>query len=131
MAQSLENQFNQNGSRLGYPNNPAQPVAPGTSLQPGIRTSTLHDLYSYDGDPLASDVSPRFENANGFTGMASLPEPSKLQAFTGPKNDLASGAGAEQYNNQKTYDDFILNQGSKDGRKAANRFQGSGDSFLR
>ena len=130
MAQSLENKFKGGGSRLGYPNNPAQPMVPGTSLQPGVRTSTLHDLYSYDGDPLASDVAPRYPNVKK-EGLAKLPEPTQLQAFTGPQNDLASLAGAEQYNNQKTYDDFILNQGSKDGAAAANRFQGTGDAFLR
>ena len=128
MAQSLENQFNQNGSRLGYPNNPAQPIAPGTSLQSGLRTSTLHDLYSYDGNPLASDVDPRFANVNKKSGVAPLPEPTQLQAFTGPKNDLASGAGFTQYNNQKTYDDHILNQGATDG---VDRLTGRGDAFLR
>ena len=129
MAKSLENRFNQDGSNLGYPNNPAQPRVVGSSLVSGIRQSSLHDLYSYDGDPLASDVAPRFDNTRE-EGIAELPSPTRLQAFTGPKNDLASGAGFEQYNNQQTYDDFILNQGSKDGAAAANRFQGTGIAFL-
>ena len=129
MGQSLENQFNQNGSRLGYPNNPAQPEVPGSSLQPGVRSSTLHDLYSYDGDP--NFPTPTYANTGELNRYPGTVSPTQLQAFTGPKNDLASGAGAEQYNNQKTYDDFILNQGSKDGKKAADRFQGTGDSFLR
>lgn len=114
MAQSLENQFNQNGSRLGYPNNPAQPEVPGSSLQPGVRSSTLHDLYSYDGDPLASDVAPRYSNVS-TNGLAQLPNPTQLQAFTGPKNEQASSAGFTQYNNQKTYDDHILAQGATGG----------------
>ena len=129
MAQSLENKFKGGGSRLGYPNNPTQPIPTGV-VSVHDRLSSLHDLYSYDGDPLASDVAPRYPNVKK-DGLAKLPEPTQLQAFTGPQNDLASLAGAEQYNNQKTYDDFILNQGSKDGALAANRFQGTGDTFLR
>jgi|TARA_R110002012_G_C11657047_1_gene611830 hypothetical protein len=128
MGQSLENKFNSNGSRLGYPNNPSQPNAALSGPSVEAQLSTLHDLYSYDGNPLASDVDPRFANVNKKSGVAPLPEPTQLQAFTGPKNDLASGAGFTQYNNQKTYDDHILNQGATDG---VDRLTGRGDAFLR
>ena len=98
MAQSLENKFKGGGSVLGYPNNPVQPVG-----------STIHNLYSYDGNPPANVAAPRFEN----TGENNpLPSPTQLQAFTGPQNTLASAAGFRNYNNQSTYDDFVLSQGA-------------------
>ena len=130
MAQSLENKYESGGSRLGYPNNPSQAVPALSGPSTRDMQSTLHDLYSYDGNPLASDVN-QYENVNNKMGTAPLPEPTRLPPFTGPKNDLASGAGFTQYNNQSTYDDFILAQGSKDGKAAANRFQGTGETFLR
>jgi|TARA_R110002020_G_scaffold23039_2_gene77192 hypothetical protein len=128
MAQSLENRFEGQGSRLGYPNNPSQPIATGV-VSVRDRLSSLHDLYSYDGDPPASDVAPIYSNTR-LEGVTALPEPTQLQAFTGPQNTGATAAGFETYNNQQTYDDFILAQGSNDGRLAANRFQGTGDAFL-
>ena len=134
MAQSLENRFEiGRGSRLGYPNNPSQPIATSPSLaNPNIATSTLHDLYSYDGNPSAATVERvRFTNFNGAKGNNALPQPTELQAFTGPQNTGAAAAGFRNYNNQSTYDDFILAQGGQDGALAANRFQGRGDSLLR
>tara|TARA_R110002060_G_scaffold29968_4_gene40432 strand:- start:1829 stop:2170 length:342 start_codon:yes stop_codon:yes gene_type:complete len=111
MAQSLENKFKGNGSILGYPNNPAQPVPALTGPSPQAVGSTIHDLYSYDGNPPADVAAPRFEN----TGENNpLPSPTQLQAFTGPQNTLASAAGFRSYNNQSTYDDFVLAQGGID-----------------
>ena len=109
MAQSLENKFESAGSILGYPNNPAQPIATQSGPSAAAKTSTIHDLYSYDGNPPANVAAPRFEN----TGTSQpLPEPTRLQQFTGPRNDLAAGAGFNQYNSETTYDSFILAQGA-------------------
>jgi len=128
MAQSLENKFKKGGSVLGYPNNPAQPVPALSGPSTADMQSTMHDLYSYDGNPPESVAAPRYEN----TGKNDpLPSPTQLQAFTGPKNTGAQAAGFRNYNNQSTYDDFILSQGGEDGEAAANRFQGNGESFLR
>ena len=127
MAQSLENKYNAGGSRLGYPNNPSQKVATGVGPTPQAVGSTIHNQYSYDGNPIAADAAPRFENAGP---MRPLPEPTQLQAFTGPQNTRSAAAGAKNYNNQSTYDDFILAQGGKDGAVAAARFQGEGSTFL-
>jgi len=123
MAQSLRNKFDSEGSRLGYPISPAspQPMAPSPSLP-----STMHNQYSLNKNPLETSVSPRYDNT-GTT--VSYPSPTKLQPFGGPANNLAAGAGFEVYNNQQTYDDFILNQGAG-GALAAARFQGTGDAFL-
>jgi len=129
MAQSLENKFKSGGSVLGYPNNPTQPIPTGV-VSVHDRLSSLHDLYSYDGAPPASDVSPIFPNTR-LEGVTQLPEPTQLQAFTGPQNTGAAAAGFETYNNQQTYDDFILNQGSQDGGPAASRFEGRGEAFIR
>ena len=112
MAQSLENKFESNGSVLGYPNNPAQPVSTPGGIGAAVKSSTMHDLYSYDGNPIAGDVSPRFDNAGGASGNVSLPSPTGLQPFTGPQNGVAAGAGFNTYNNNSTYDSFILGQGA-------------------
>ena len=98
---SLENRFNSDGSRLGYPISPSDPQGIASALD----GSTMHDQYSYDGNPNSSDVTPR-------RGTTPLPSSTKLQAFNGPKNDVASGAGFNQYNSETTYDDYILDQGS-------------------
>ena len=128
MAQSLENKFERGGgSRLGYPNNPAQPIATGNGPSAEAMNSTLHDLYSYDGNPIAADVAPRYEN---YGKVVALPSPTSLQAFKGPQNIGANAAGFQTYNNQRTYDSFILNQGAKDGAEAAGRFQGAGNQFI-
>jgi len=125
MAQSLENKFKGNGSVLGYPNNPAQPVPALTGPSPQAVGSTIHNLYSYDGNPPENVAAPRYEN----TGKNDpLPSPTQLQAFTGPQNTLASAAGFRNYNNQSTYDDFVLAQGATDG---VDRLEGSGEAFLR
>jgi hypothetical protein len=111
MAQSLENKFNSGGSVLGYPNNPSQPTPEGTGPSPQAVGSTIHNLYSYDGNPPADVAAPRFEN----TGEnIPLPSPTQLQAFTGPQNTGAAAAGFRNYNNQSTYDDFVLAQGGID-----------------
>ena len=44
MAQSLENKFESAGSILGYPNNPAQPIATQSGPSAAAKTSTIHDL---------------------------------------------------------------------------------------
>ena len=125
MAQSLENKFKKGGSVLGYPNNPAQPVPALSGPSTADMQSTMHDLYSYDGNPPENVAAPRYEN----TGKNDpLPSPTQLQAFTGPQNTLASAAGFRNYNNQSTYDDFVLSQGATDG---VDRLEGSGDAFLR
>jgi|TARA_R110000782_G_scaffold248566_1_gene335546 hypothetical protein len=111
MAQSLENKFLTNGSGLGFPNNPTQPIPAGVGPSPAAKGSTLHDLYSYDGNPNSSKVDPRFINTSK-TGVASLPAPTGLQVFTGPSNLLAAGAGFNQYSSLSTYDTFILGQGA-------------------
>ena len=108
MAQSLENKFDKNGSVLGFPNNPSQPVAQLSGPSTADMKSTLHDLYSYDGNPISSDVSPRYGNVGN---PVALPSPTKLQAFTGPQNGVAAGAGFNTYNSENTYDTFILGQG--------------------
>ena len=129
MAQSLENRFKTGGgSRLGYPNNPVQPVAAGVGPSAEALASTIHDLYSYDGNPIAADVAPRYENVGP---PKPLPSPTELQVFTGPQNTGAAAAGFRNYNNQSTYDDFVLAQGGTDGLPASSRFQGTGDTFLR
>ena len=127
MAQSLRNKFLSNGSRLGYPNNPAQPQETGIGPSSADRLSTLHDLYSYDGTP---DVpGPRFPNSTR-KGVGPLPSPTDLQAFTGPSNLLAAGAGFNQYNNRSTYDSFVLAQGA--GVEGfVDRIDSSGNTFLR
>ena len=56
MAQSLENKFLTNGSGLGFPNNPTQPIPAGVGPSPAAKGSTLHDLYSYDGNPNSSKL---------------------------------------------------------------------------
>ena len=124
MAQSLRNKYESNGSVLGYPNNPSQPINTGIGPSAAAKGSTLHDLYSYDGNPKSPSVSPRFINTSR-TGLADLPSPTKLQAFTGPSNLLAAGAGFNQYNNQNTYDSFLLGQGAID------RIDSSGNTLLR
>lgn len=123
MAQSLRNKFDSEGSRLGYPISPAspQPMAPSPSLP-----STMHNQYSLNMDPAEILVSPRYDNT-GTT--VPYPQPTKLKPLGGPSNNLAAAAGFEVYNNQQTYDDFILNQGAG-GALAAARFQGTGDTFL-
>ncbi len=123
MAQSLRNKFDSEGSRLGYPISPAspQPMAPSPSLP-----STMHNQYSLNMDPAEISVSPRYDNT-GTT--VPYPQPTKLKPLGGPSNNLAAAAGFEVYNNQQTYDDFILNQGAG-GALAAARFQGTGDTFL-
>ena len=123
MAQSLRNKFDSEGSRLGYPISPAspQPMAPSPSLP-----STMHNKYSLENDPSELLVSPRYDNT-GTT--VPYPDPTKLSPLRGPSNNLSAAAGFEVYNNQQTYDDFILNQGAG-GALAAARFQGTGDAFL-
>ena len=111
MAQSLENRFETNGSGLGFPNNPAQPIATQQGPSAAAKLSTLHDLYSYDGNPNSSKVDPRFLNTSE-TGVASLPAPTGLQVFTGPQNTGAAAAGFNQYSSENTYDTFILGQGA-------------------
>jgi hypothetical protein len=108
MAQSLENKFESNGSVLGYPNNPSQPTSTPGSISVEDRQSTIHDLYSYDGNPIASAARPRYNNAGP---PVSLPSPTSLQQFTGPQNGVAAGAGFNTYNSENTYDSFILGQG--------------------
>ena len=129
MAQSLENKFKKGGSVLGYPNNPAQPVPALSGPSTAVMQSTMHDLYSYDGDP--KFPTPTYANTGESNRYPGTVSPTQLQAFTGPKNTGASAAGFRNYNNQSTYDDFILSQGGEDGEAAANRFQGNGESFLR
>ena len=129
MAQSLENKFKKGGSVLGYPNNPAQPVPTLSGPSTADMQSTMHDLYSYDGDP--KFPTPTYANTGESNRYPGTVSPTQLQAFTGPKNTGASAAGFRNYNNQSTYDDFILSQGGEDGEAAANRFQGNGESFLR
>jgi hypothetical protein len=109
MAQSLENKFESNGSILGYPNNPSQPTSTPGAISVKDRLSTMHDLYSYDGNPISADVSPRYGNVGN---PVALPSPTKLQAFTGPQNGVAAGAGFNTYNSNNTYDSFILGQGA-------------------
>ena len=111
MSQSLENKFLTNGSGLGFPNNPAQPIPAGVGPSAADKLSTLHDLYSYDGNPNSSKVDPRFLNTSE-TGIASLPAPTGLQVFTGPQNTGAAAAGFNQYSSLSTYDTFILGQGA-------------------
>ena len=103
---SLENRFNSDGSRLGVPVSPSDPQGIASALD----RSTMHDQYSYDGNPNSSEVTPR--RGNTGNGETPLPSSTKLQAFNGPKNDVASGAGFNQYNSETTYDDYILDQGS-------------------
>ena len=112
MAQSLENKFESNGSVLGYPNNPSQPTSTPGGISVRDKLSTMHDLYSYDGNPISADVSPRFDNAGGASGNVALPSPTGLQQFTGPQNGVAAGAGFNTYNSNNTYDSFILGQGA-------------------
>ena len=109
MAQSLRNKYESNGSVLGYPNNPSQPINTGIGPSAAAKGSTLHDLYSYDGNPISTDVSPRYGNVGN---PVALPSPTKLQAFTGPQNGVAAGAGFNTYNSNNTYDTFILGQGA-------------------
>ena len=111
MAQSLENKFASNGSILGYPNNPAQPLVPGTGPSPEAVGSTIHNQYSYDGNPPSNVAAPRYSNVGNPT---SLPEPTSLQPFTGPQNGVAAGAGFNTYNSQNNYDSFVLSQGGID-----------------
>ena len=106
MAQSLENKFNSDGSRLGYPVSPSDPQGIASELP----QSTLHDLYSYDGNPVSLDVAPRRRNTGN--GVTPLPSTTQLQQFNGPKNEGASAAGAQQFNSESTYDDWILDQGA-------------------
>ena len=127
MAQSLENKYRAGGSVLGYPNNPTQKVATGVGPSPQAVGSTIHNQYSYDGNPIAADVAPRFENVGP---PRPLPSPTELQAFKGPQNTGAAAAGFRNYNNQSTYDDFVLAQGGKDGAVAAARYQVEGSTFL-
>ena len=127
MAQSLRNKYLSNGSRLGYPNNPSQPQETGIGPSTAAVKSTLHDLYSYDGNPTINQVEPRFDNTGGIT---KLPSPTQLQSFTGPSNLLAAGAGFNQYNNRSTYDSFVLAQGA--GVEGfVDRIESSGNTFLR
>jgi|TARA_R110000744_G_scaffold153926_1_gene268474 hypothetical protein len=121
MAQSLENKFESKGSVLGYPNNPTQPIAAGVGPSPEAVGSTIHDQYSYDGNPPSNVAAPRYANVGNPT---SLPEPTQLQAFTGPQNGRAAGAGFNTYNSQNTYDSFVLSQGATD------RIDSSGNTFL-
>jgi len=122
-SQSLKNKFEANGSRLGYPNNPIEPVRQLSGPSAEDMASTLHDLYSYDGNPIApTPTYPNTGKPNRYPGTVS---PTQLQAFTGPQNGLAAGAGFRVYNNQNTYDTFILGQGVED------RLTSSGNTFLR
>ena len=81
-------------------------------MDANLARSTMHDLYSYDGNPISADVSPRLTNAGGASGNVSLPSPTGLQPFTGPQNGVAAGAGFNTYNSNNTYDSFILGQGA-------------------
>ena len=128
MAQSLKNRFELGGgSRLGYPNNPTQPVETGVGPSAEALSSTIHDLYSYDGNPIAADVAPRFENVGP---PRPLPSPTQLQAFTGPQNLGAAAAGFRSYNNQSTYDSFVLEHGANV-IGFVDRINSSGNTFLR
>tara|TARA_R100001377_G_C3168529_1_gene102191 strand:+ start:536 stop:907 length:372 start_codon:yes stop_codon:yes gene_type:complete len=123
MSQSLKNKFESNGSRLGYPNNPVEPVRQLSGPSAEDMASTLHDLYSYDGNPIAP--TPTYSNTGKPNRYPGTIAPTQLQAFTGPQNNLAAGAGFRTYNNRETYDSFILGQGVED------RLTGRGDTFLR
>ena len=109
MAQSLENKYNSNGSGLGYPNNPAQPIPAGAGPSAAAKLSTMHNEYSFIGDPNALAVSPRFDNT-GRPLMERTPQPTELRPGNGPQNDRAAGAGFNIFKANSTYDDFILNQ---------------------
>tara|TARA_R100000541_G_scaffold40212_1_gene47850 strand:- start:2248 stop:2634 length:387 start_codon:yes stop_codon:yes gene_type:complete len=125
MAQSLENKFKGGGSALGYPNNPSQPVEQLSGPSAADLQSTLHDLYSYDGNPkFPTPIYPNTGKPNRYPGTIS---PTQLQAFTGPQNTGAAAAGFRNYNNQSTYDDFVLAQGATDG---VDRLEGSGQAFV-
>ena len=110
MAQSLENKYLSNGSGLGYPQNPAQPIPTGVGPSPAATGSTMHKEYSYIGDPNALAVAPRYDNT-GRPLMERTPQPTELQPGNGPHNDLAAGAGFNTYRANSTYDDFVLSQG--------------------